>query len=288
MTFDISKPYVANSDPISVTYLNSQKPPSLRATIEEIWSGLLRVSSWWPLAREDLRDRFQRSKIGLMWVPLSFLAFLGVKILIFSKLNSTSFKDFTVFVLFGYWVWVSLVSFIVEGCTCFSRSGGYLKTSPLPYSVYVFQMIARNLVTYALNFAIVLLVYICVSGMPTIEFLWVLPVSIMYIINATWVGFFLGSVTARFRDILHFVQTMMRMLFFLTPVLWIPSQLGNIGELVSLYNPLSHYIAIMRDPIITGSVPIQSWFICGIITIIGLTLSLITYSRTKQRIILYV
>ena len=115
--------------------------------------------------------------------------------------------------------------------------------------------------------------------------LWVIPSLIVYAIATVCVGLFLGVLAARYRDIMHFSATIMQIAYFLTPVIWvIPEQGGR--ALVAKVNPFTHYIAIFRQPIMDGTVPVQSWLIVLACTA-GLALMALIFFATSRRKIIF-
>jgi len=67
---------------------------------------------------------------------------------------------------------------------------------------------------------------------------------------------------------MHLVRAIMQVMFFLTPILYMPRQLGEKAAILD-YNPFTHYLAIIREPIVYGTIPEKSWIIVGAITVIG-------------------
>lgn len=243
---------------------------------------------WGAFAWEELRDRYKRSLIGLLWIPLSFLMFVGAKILVFSKLNGVGLDIFTIHVVVGYWIWQAMSAMMVDSCGVFVRSAGFIKSSPLPYSVYVLQGIFRNSIPFFYNFTIVFGLCWAVTGYPIWQFIYVLPAFLIFSLNGIWLGMFLGVISARFRDIMHFIQTVMRVLFFMTPIIWMPEQLGRLGAVIAFYNPFSHFIQIIRAPIAGEAFPVTSWLIVLVITLIGWVIGLVTYARFRPSIVHWV
>ena len=70
-----------------------------------------------------------------------------------------------------------------------------------------------------------------------------------------------------FRDLVQLVSAIMRIMFFLTPIIWLPSMLGSKAEILK-YNPFTHILAVVRQPLLSEPVPGESW-----IWIVGLTLA---------------
>lgn len=254
----------------------------------EIYNTLRTPYTWVTFAWEELKDRYQRSILGMLWIPVSFLMFVGVKVLIFSQLNQTSLEAFSIHVVIGYWIWQTLNAFAIDSGHVFVRAGGYIKSSPLPYSVYVLQALFRNTVPFLSSFLITVVICGLAAGSLSAQFLWVFPVYCVLALNAIWLFFLIGIIGARYRDIVHLVQTMMRVLFFITPIIWVPAQLGRTGELIALINPFAHYINLIRDPVATGTVPVLSWIIVLGITAAGWLLAMLVYSYNRRNIVHWV
>jgi ABC-type polysaccharide/polyol phosphate export permease len=254
----------------------------------EIFRTLQSPYTWVTFAWEELRDRYQRSALGMLWIPVSFLLFVGVKVLVFSKLNQADIGAFSIHVVIGYWVWQTLNAFAIDSGHVFVRAGGYIKSSPLPYSVYVLQALFRNTVPFLSNFLITLVVCSLATGGLSVHFLWVIPAYLVLSLNAIWMFLLVGVIGARYRDIGHLIQTMMRVLFFITPIIWIPAQLGQTGEFIALINPFAHYINLLREPVASGTVPVLSWIIVLTITATGWVLATLVYSHNRRNIVHWV
>ena len=251
----------------------------------EVWGSLRAPFAWVFFAWEELKERYRRSVFGIAWIPISFLLFVGVKVLVFSQLSETSVGLFSVHVVIGYLVWQLINALMVDSTQTFVRAAGYIKSSPLPYTTFVLQGILRNSVPFLFNIPIVLIICVTSTDTSLVVFLWFFPVYIVYFISAIWVSLLFGVIGARYRDLIYAFQTIMRVLFFLTPIIWIPSQLGSIGETISLLNPISHYINIIREPIMQRGIPTMSWIIVGSITVVGWLTSALVYGKSRNSIV---
>ena len=85
-----------------------------------------------------------------------------------------------------------------------------------------------------------------------------LPALLIYAVTSVWLAAILAPLCARYRDLFHAVQTSMRLIFFATPILWMPSSSGRLMLLAKL-NPISHFVAIVRDPLMYDRFPADSW-----------------------------
>lgn len=245
------------------------------------------ASLWTALAVEDLRDRYRRTSLGLAWVVLSFAAFVLVKVAIFGQLTTASPAEFALFVVIGFGLWTHIASLVMDGCTAYLHARPWILGASIPYPVFLLQAIYRNWLVFGL-IGLVMAGSLFWKPTPwTPGMLWAIPGIATYLVASVWITALLAPLCARFRDLHQVVQTAMRLLFFATPILWMPSTGGVLGA-IALWNPISHFIAIVRDPLIYNTVPVESWLVVVAINLVGLPLGALAYSRSRDHVIFWI
>ena len=168
------------------------------------------------LAVEDMKDRYRRSLLGVIWIAVSFFAFIGIYAAIFGELNPES-PSFILHLVIGFALWTFINALIVDGISCYLRCSSWIMSCNLPYSVYLLQFVYRAVLDFWLIATSALI--FCV--MFTNIHLSALPVAFFGLIffALTGVGFamILAPIGARFRDSIHATQTIMRIAFFCHP-----------------------------------------------------------------------
>ena len=255
-----------------------------RRTVRDTRESLDRWQLWTALAWEDLRDRYRRTFLGILWIALSFALFCGVKILIFGTLAKASFSFFSAYVVVGFLCWQFISPVVTDGCNAFISARGFIKGSSVPLSVFVFQSVARVSIITFFNAVVATIILIFVGYPKSPVALAVVPAILIYLITAFPVQLILGTAASAIRDLGPIVSTAMRILFFLTPIIWIPSELGRVGE-VAWFNPIAHYIEVVRAPILYGSVPLTSWMVVLSCTLAFWILALPLYGNLRRRIV---
>lgn len=242
---------------------------------------------WLMLAWHDWRRRYRRSALGAAWLFVSFALFVGVKIAIFGAMSSESMAFFAVWLSSGFLVWTYIQANLVEGCNVFISAARWIKGADLPYSIYVMQSVTRSIIQFALS-GLVILIILFMFPPPSIPIALSAILSLpILVVSAVWSQLLLGVLCSRHRDLIHLTQTAVRLLFFLTPILWVPSAFGRFGEL-AVYNPFTHYIAIFRDPLVYGTIPWMSWGIVFAMTIVGVLLSVLVFRFNKNKIVFWI
>lgn len=260
---------------------------ALARAIQDLIDGLGMWRLWLALAWEDIRTTYRRSLFGIAWVTLSFAAFIVVKLFIFIPLMGNINQGYyTKYLLLGFFIWQFLSVEVTTAPMGFVSAEGWIKNDPLPLSVYVYQAIARSLFNFFLTSLVVIVMLIAFRHPLTLTALLVVPAIGLFIVNALWVRLFLGVICTRHRDLVHLIQTVMRVTFFLSPVFWLPEQMGRAADYL-WWNPFWHFIAILRDPVLTGDAVAASWIFVGVVTAIGWALALVTFALFRRRIVFW-
>lgn len=292
MSFEKTHNDVGANQPSLETRLDDGDPPAATARMSRAGVFQLRRTLelwrfWVALAWQDWRRRYRRSAIGAAWVFISFALFVGVKILIFGAMSQQEIGFFSIWLSVGFLIWVYISSNVVEGCNVFIASSRWIKGADIPYLVYVFQSVMRSIIQFLLSLGVVVVALVFFPPSNPLVALSALLALPLYILSALWVQTLLGVFCARFRDAVHLTQTAVRLLFFLTPILWVPADFGRFGEF-AIYNPFTHFIAIVRDPLAYGTIPWASWGVVSAITLVGLIAAAAVFSANRHRIVFWV
>jgi hypothetical protein len=86
----------------------------------------------------------------------------------------------------------------------------------------------------------------------------------------------LGAICARFRDIPPIVGSVLQIGFFVTPIIWLPSQLGADDHWL-LLNPFFDLLEVVRKPLLGATAGVHVWpaRTCGLPSLSARLLSLL-------------
>jgi ABC-type polysaccharide/polyol phosphate export permease len=246
--------------------------------VESAWRdvvyGLFYRDYWWTLAWNDIRSRYRRTKIGQFWLTLSVALFvLGIGTVyagIFGMTISTYLPRLTV----SYIVWMFIASVMTGGCSTFIAVASTMQQRLFPVSVHAYRLIFREFLIFAHNAVVIVAVWIVFGIGLTPAAVLAIPGMAINVYIGFWLAMMLGIVSVRYRDIPPIVQSLVTILFFITPVLWTTDRLGGRAELIVAVNPFAYMIEIVRDPLLGVAPPLATWAIvlaiAGLVTVIGL------------------
>lgn len=246
-------------------------------------AGLRAWRIWTRWAWIDIRQRYQRSAIGPFWMTISLSVTVAGMSVVMGALFRIPLAELVPFLTTGMVLWSFVSGIVTDSCYVFATAAATIRASNVPLSVYVYRMILRNFIALAHHAAILFAVFAIFGVRIDLDTLLVLPALLLYALNGFWLGFFLGGVCARFRDIPQVTINLLQLLFFLTPIMWMPQSLGD-RVIIAHANPLFHFIDIARVPLLGGAPLLISWIVCVTVTILGIAITLRLYRGWYRRI----
>lgn len=250
----------------------------------DLLGGLAKAPLWWLLAWQDTKQRYRRSFLGPFWITASTGILVGAMGPLYGALLGQDVSSYLQYLAVSFIIWGFISASINEAGAAFVGADGYIKQVALPLSVYVYRFLARNVILLAHNALIVLVV---LAFLPPAHWrdIWLLPFGFLLVLgNLFWIALLLAVVSARFRDIPQLVTNIVQAAFFLSPVLWKAEMLGSRNRFVVDFNPLYHFIEVIRAPLLGQPVHGISWLVSASLMIAGSVGAVLVFSRFRARV----
>jgi ABC-type polysaccharide/polyol phosphate export permease len=265
----------------------TQRSSNLSLALLDLREGLALVHVWPMLAWQEIKQRYRRSKLGPFWLTISTGAMIAGMGPLYGKLFGQDITSYVAHLGVSLVTWLFLSNLINESCLSFIAAESYIKQIKLPLSLHVLRTVWRNVIVFAHNLPILLVVYLFAPP-SSLGYLLLAPLGLVLIaVNGLWLGLFLGMLCARFRDIPPIVASVVQIVFFLTPVMWQVEMLGGYRWLADL-NPLFHFLQVVREPLLGRSPALLHWAATLAVTVLGWALTLALFSRFRARVAYWV
>jgi ABC-type polysaccharide/polyol phosphate export permease len=237
------------------------------------------------LGWQDVRQRYRRSALGPLWITVSMGVMIGTIGVVFGNIFNSPMTEFLPFLTVGMVMWSFMSTVITEGASGFISAEAIIKQLPIPLFVHIMRMIWRNILILGHNFLIVPIVLIWAGKSLGWMALLSIPGAVLMTINLSWVVLLLAILCARYRDLPQIVISLLQVLFYLTPVMWLPKLLPARAKTLLLdLNPFTHLIEIVRAPLL-GSLPSElNWTVSIGMAVIGWMVALVVFGHYKRRI----
>lgn len=234
---------------------------------------------------QDIRQRYKRSRLGPFWITISMAVMITTMGLVFGNLFKTPLHDFLPYLTLGLIIWGFLSGCITEGCDALISAEGIIKQLPVPLHVHVLRVVWKNSIIFLHNIVIFPLVLFAVGKGLSWYVLLAIPGFILLALNVSWLLVVMSMICARFRDMTQIIMSIMQVIFYLTPVIWMPQLLTHrIGTTLLNFNPFYHLLDVVRAPLL-GQVPsVTTYCVTIIMAALGITFSTLMTSKYKYRV----
>ena len=240
---------------------------SLLARLRELWAYRDLILN---LVVRDLKVRYKNSVLGILWSLLNPLLMMLVFTFVFKVLAGNSdLPAYPAFILSGVLAW-NLFSTSVMGATGSIVNNAHLiKKVYFPREVLPISTVLSNLTNYLLALPVYLFLATVLGRAPTFWILLLPAVILVQIFFTLGISFILSTINVFYRDTYLVMEVIIQAWFFLTPVFYPISQVGQggiqIGSLVlssydvqrwfRILNPMASIIASYRDLMYWGVQP---------------------------------
>jgi ABC-type polysaccharide/polyol phosphate export permease len=229
------------------------------------------------ISLQNLFIDYHHSRISYFWIPLSFMILVFAKGFFLGDILGMD-SNFILYLCIGVWIWnyISLAVTLYGDSLFNNHLILNMKINP---HIILHILHFRLLITFFLNL-VVLGVFLLFFKIQ-FNILAFLLSSLTLIILVHQVGKLLSIISLYYRDITQFINSMMIVLFFLSPIFWYPQQLSANKLYLLQFNPVYHILNVFRDAIMKGSFNKEGFIIMIIFIIVFF---IINYLFTNKQI----
>lgn len=179
----------------------------------------------WLLIRRDLKVKYASSRLGYLWAILDPLATCLVFWVVFGVLLGSSRAEGTpapyiVFLICGYLPWIAINGTINEGSRALARESKLVRSTNLPRELWVLRVVSSKSVELVLSLP-VLIAFMLLFGKGITRDIVFVPLAYVLMVSALLgITLALSALTVLYKDLTRVVRIVMRLLFYMTPVLY--------------------------------------------------------------------
>jgi len=241
------------------------------------------------LVLRDLTVRYKRSVLGFAWTMVHPLINTVVFTVVFSTIFRFGIKDFVIYFLSGYQLWLLFSQTTTLSSRCIITNSQLLKKVYLPKTIFVFSILLSELVNFALSMLpLLVLVMIIGNGLSLALLFLPIPLIIMSIFTLG-ISFILAAATVFFNDIMDIYQLLLMPWMYLTPIVYpldiVPAKFLPILKL----NPMYYIIDCFRTPIYLGHLPdLMNVVLAGLSALAIFIVGIVLFSKWADDFIYYI
>lgn len=241
------------------------------------------------LVSRDIKVRYRRSVLGMLWTVLNPLLMMVVITIVFSTLFKQNIEHFPIYYLAGSLIFSFNSETTSNALYSIIGNASLMKKVYIPKYLFPLSKIVSGLVNLGFSLIAVFIVMLVlkVEFRPT---LLLLPIPIFYtFLFSTGLGLLLAAITVFFRDMAHFYGVFVMAWTYFTPIFYPETILSDTAMKVMQFNPMYHYVNYMRDLILYGTFPsMKENLLCFLISAVMLIIGLTVFYKKQDKFVLYV
>ncbi len=205
------------------------------------------------LVARDIKIKYRRSILGVLWTLLNPLLMMVVLSVVFTNLFKFDIENFPIYILSGQAVFNFYSDATNNGMSSILGSASLIKKVYIPKYLFVMSRICSSVINLAASFSALLLVMSAMRvELHYTIFLVFIPIFLL-IIFSLGIGLLLSALVVKFRDIMHLYSVFITALMYLTPVIYPMSILPEWLAVIVRINPLTNYLTMFRNVMLNNT-----------------------------------
>ncbi len=226
-------------------------------------------------SRRNIKLRYKRSILGVLWTLLEPLMLMTILTIVFSNVFRFDGLDypFPLYILSGLLLFDFFNRSTLQIVEETVASLGLASRIYVPRSAFA----VATVLTYLVNWAIALIPLVAIMMVLRQPLSWaILTIPFGMLLSSLFalgVGLLVATLGAFFHDVKLTYQVLLTGWFYATPIIYPLEIVPAPFEKYFLLNPLLHLVALVREPVIFARVaPLENWMAAGGFSLAALAL----------------
>ena len=200
------------------------------------------------LVLKDLKLKYRDSVLGFLWSLANPLLLILVYSFVFGHLFTGGPANLVYFLMVGILPWNFFAQSLMMSTGSILDNGNLIRKVALPMEVFPVATVLFSLAQYLLAlivfFPMALLFFKVSVAWSWLAFV---PILVLQILFTVGMCFIVSTATVFYRDVRHFTEILLMLLFWLTPIIYDIRTVSDSLKTVLYMNPLSYFILAYQD-----------------------------------------
>lgn len=219
------------------------------------------------IALAETRNRYARSALGPAWITIQTGVFIFVVGAVVGRVFEQDFALFFSWFSISYVLWMFFSGLLLDSSQMYSTAAGLIKDRGVPIPALFFLSLSRQIILLAHTIVIPLVVIIFLQASSLQNFFLAMPGLLLFLAFCAFLSPNIAIVAVRFGDSRPILEALMQITFLISPILWPVSVFEERAPFALWLNPISHLMAIWRDPLFYGNFPVGSFSFVFVVTV---------------------
>ncbi|MBQ9750837.1 MAG: ABC transporter permease [Clostridia bacterium] len=241
------------------------------------------------LVSRDIKTKYRRSVLGILWSVLNPLLMMLVLTAIFSNIFRFEIQDYPVYYLTGSVLFTFLSESTSSSMSSIISSAGLIKKVYIPKIIFPLEKCLFSLVNLLFSLIAAVIVFFIVGVQPSwTMLLFFIPIVFLFVF-AFGFSLILATMNTFFRDVGYLYGVLLTVWMYLTPIFYPMSILSGWMQSIVRINPLYHYVEYFRAVTMYGTLPsLSTNLICIAYAVIFLLIGVVVFQRNQNKFVFFI
>lgn len=247
---------------------------------------------WIHLSKMELKNKFRRSKLGILWTFISPLCLTAIMAVVFATVFHSDILTYAPYILSGIIFWDLFSGSLIGGSFVIIANDAYIRQFNHPITIYTL----KSAIVYTISFLIAMLSLVIwmvfVEPKNLILGIVTLPITAILFFLLSWSCITIAAFTnTKYRDYPQMMPLIIQIFWYLSPVFF-QEEMFESNKILYMWfnlNPLTHVLFLIRKPFLYGEMPtMNNYFITIIFIAIFGFIAIIINKRNAKNIVFYI
>lgn len=242
------------------------------------------------LVRWDMKYKFRRSKLGMLWTVLQPLLLTMIMSTVFSYVFKQDMKTYAPYILSGTLVWEIIQNAFIGNSTSFVAAEAYIRQYAHPIALYPLRTALVSMCTFLIASCSLLVWSAILFPENILLALLSLPTTLLIYFVLSWsISVISSHIFVRYRDYPYIMTLVMQFLWYLSPVFF-REEMFESNELlhtVFLINPITQVLKLLRMPLFEGEFAGIATYSYALIIMFGFALFAWKLNKVSEKTVIY-
>ncbi len=201
----------------------------------------------WELTMRNIKIRYRRSVFGFLWAILNPILTSLVFALVFTVLLRSSIERFPLFFVTGLVAWNAFAASVMESMAIITGSSNLVTRVRFPHEVLPIATTLTNMINLIFALPSIAIMMIATRTPLEPQVIYLPFVLLCLFCFSLGISFFAAATAVFFRDTRNFLDVVMNLWFFLTPIIYDINQVFGKGQRIIYWvNPPASIISSFR------------------------------------------
>lgn len=211
------------------------------------------------IAVAETKNRYARSLIGPIWITIQTALFVMVVGNVVSQVFNQDFGFFFSWFSISFVMWTFLSGLVLDASQQFVSVAGLIKDRGIDPRSFLLLSFSRQIILILHTLVVPIAIILVAQTVSFTSVLMAIPGFLLFFLFCGLLAPVIAVVSVKYRDARPILESFMQIMFLISPVLWPTAVFQQNAPFALLINPISHLMAIWREPLFRGQMPWDSF-----------------------------